>query len=59
MSERKRVRKSIPDSMMRNYALSTLLLLKQEVQTYIFFDPPSVLTLTDLIFDFHILLERL
>ena len=42
-----------------NYALSTLPDFKQEVQTYIFFDPPSVLTLTDLIFDFHILLERL
>ena len=60
MSERKRVRKSIPDSMMRNYALSTLLLLKQEVQTYIFLAAPfSVLTLTDLMLDFHILFDLL
>ena len=32
---------------------------KQDVQTYIFFAPPSVLTLTDFTFDFHILFERL
>ena len=32
---------------------------KQDVQTYIFFAPPSVLTLTDFTFDFHILLDFL
>ena len=38
------------------YALSTLPLLKQEVQTYIFFAAPfAVFTLTDLMLDFHIL----
>lgn len=41
------------------YALSTLPDLRQEVQTYIFLEPPSTLTLTDLTLDFHILLERL
>ena len=41
------------------YALSTFPDLKQEVHTYIFFAPPSVLTLTDFTFDFHILFERL
>ena len=42
-----------------SYARSTAPLLRQEVQTYIFFEPPSVLTLTDLIFGFHILFDLL
>ena len=43
-----------------SYALSTLPLLKQEVQTYIFFEfPPSAFTLTDLMLDFHILFDLL
>jgi hypothetical protein len=42
------------------YALSTLPLLKQEVQTYIFFAAPfAVFTLTDLMLDFHILFDLL
>ena len=41
------------------YARSTAPLLRQEVQTYIFFEPPSVLTFTDLIFGFHILFDLL
>ena len=42
-----------------NYARSTAPLLRQEVQTYIFFAPPSVFTLTDLMFGFHILFDLL
>ena len=42
-----------------NYARSTKPDFRQEVHTYIFFDPPSVLTLTDFTFDFHILLDLL
>ena len=41
------------------YALSTLPDLRQEVHTCIFLAPPSVLTFTDLIFDFQILLDLL
>ena len=37
-----------------DYARSTRPDFRQDVQTYIFLDPPSVLTLTDLTFDFHI-----
>ena len=36
------------------YARSTHPDFKQEVQTYIFLAPPSVFTLTDFTFDFHI-----
>ena len=36
------------------YARSTRPDFKQDVQTYIFLDPPSVFTLTDFTFDFHI-----
>lgn len=36
------------------YARSTRPDLKQDVQTYIFLEPPSVFTLTDFTFDFHI-----
>lgn len=39
-----------------DYARSTLPERRQEVQTYIFFVPPFTFTLTDLRFDFHILL---
>ena len=42
-----------------NYARSTLPDLKQEVQTYIFLAPPFTFTLTDLMLDFHILLDLL
>lgn len=38
-----------------NYARSTLLERKQEVQTYNLFGVPFTLHLTDLMFDFHIL----
>ena len=41
--------RSLPD-----YARSTRPDFRQDVQTYIFLDPPSVLTLTDFTFDFHI-----
>ena len=41
------------------YALSTFPDLKQEVHTYIFFVPPFTLTRTDLMLDFHILLDLL
>ena len=41
------------------YARSTFPDLKQEVHTYIFLAPFSVLTLTDFTFDFHILLDLL
>ena len=37
-----------------NYALSTRPDFRHDVHTYIFFDPPSVFTLTDFTFDFHI-----
>ena len=40
-----------------NYARSTKPERRHEVHTYIFLDPPSVLTLTDLTLDFHILLD--
>lgn len=39
-----------------DYARSTLPERRQEVQTYIFFVPPFTFTLTDLRFDFRILL---
>ncbi len=39
-----------------DYARSTLPERRQEVQTYIFFVPPFTFTLTDLRFDFHIVL---
>ena len=42
-----------------NYALSTAPDFKQEVHTYVFFAPPFTLILTDLILDFHILLDLL
>ena len=42
-----------------SYALSTLPERRQDVQTYIFLEPPSVLTRTDLMLDFHIRFERL
>lgn len=42
-----------------NYALSTLLDLRQEVHTYSFFGAPFTLHFTDLILDFHILLDLL
>ena len=41
------------------YALSTLSERKHEVHTYIFFVPPFTLTRTDLMLDFHILLDLL
>ena len=41
------------------YALSTFPDLKQEVHTYIFLAPPSTLTFTDLMLDFHILFDLL
>ena len=41
------------------YALSTLSDRKHEVHTYIFFVPPFTLTRTDLMLDFHILLDLL
>ncbi len=40
-------------------ALSTLPDLRHDVHTYIFFEPPSVLTRTDFTLDFHILLDLL
>lgn len=43
----------------RNYALSTLLDLKQEVHTYNLFGVPFTLHFTDLILDFHILFDLL
>ena len=43
----------------KDYALSTLPDLRQEVQTYIFLAAPFTFTLTDLIFDFHILFDLL
>lgn len=43
-----------PRFVFRSYALSTRPDFKQEVQTYILFAPPSVFTLTDFTFDFHI-----
>lgn len=36
------------------YARSTRPDLRQDVHTYIFFEPPSVFTRTDFMFDFHI-----
>mgnify|MGYP006956715382 FL=1 len=42
-----------------NYARSTKPERRHEVHTYIFLDPPSVLTLTDLTLAFHILLDLL
>ena len=42
-----------------SYARSTNPDFKQEVHTYIFLGAPFTSTLTDLTFDFHILLERL
>ena len=41
------------------YALSTFPDLKQEVHTYNLFGVPFTLHLTDLMFDFHILLDLL
>ena len=41
------------------YALSTFPDLKQEVHTYNLFGVPFTLHLTDLMFDFHILLDFL
>ncbi len=41
------------------YARSTLPDFRQDVHTYIFFAAPFTFTLTDLIFDFHILLDLL
>ena len=43
----------------RNYARSTLPDLKQDVQTYIFLEAPFTFTFTDLMLDFHILLDLL
>ena len=37
-----------------DYALSTRPDFRHDVQTYIFLEPPSVFTLTDFTFDFHI-----
>ena len=37
-----------------SYARSTRPDFKQDVHTYIFLEPPSVFTLTDFTFDFHI-----
>ncbi len=42
-----------------SYALSTLLDLRQEAQTYNDFGVPLTLHLTFLMFDFHILLDLL
>ena len=42
-----------------SYALSTLPERRQEVQTYIFFAAPLTFTFTDLMLDFHILLDLL
>lgn len=42
-----------------SYARSTFPDFKQEVQTYIFLAAPLTLTFTDLILDFHILLDFL
>lgn len=41
-------------SRVEDYALSTRPDFRHDVQTYIFLEPPSVLTLTDFTFDFHI-----
>lgn len=45
--------------LMSVYARSTFPDLKQEVHTYIFFAAPFTFTFTDLILDFHILLDLL
>lgn len=41
-------------SHVEDYALSTRPDFRHDVQTYIFLEPPSVFTLTDFTFDFHI-----
>jgi hypothetical protein len=47
------------DSSFKNYALSTFPDLKQDAQTYSLFGVPLTLHFTDLMLDFHILLDLL